>query len=336
MKAQKPIVILGAGSWGTALALLLARNGQSVWLWGHRQQELEKLDAERCNSRYLPGYAFPDNLQLALNLPSLLATVRDVLVVVPSHCFRQTLEQIQSVHHHPNLRLAFATKGLDPHSRQLLHQVAKEILGPNVPLLIISGPSFASEVAANLPTAITVASVDKLFASDICERLTNPRFRTYTSDDLIGVQLAGASKNVMAIASGISDGLGFGANARSALITRGLAEMVRLGLALGGQLETFMGLAGVGDLILTCTDNQSRNRRFGIALGQGQSTNTACRDIGQVVEGIQATEQVYLLAKELGIEMPITDTVYQVLQGTLGIKDAVGQLFSRPMKAEGE
>lgn len=334
MSVHEPIVILGAGSWGTALALLLARNGQSVWLWGHRHQELEKLATDRCNSRYLPGYAFPDNLQIAFDLSSILATVRDVLVVVPSHYFRETLEHIRPLQH-PDLRLAFATKGLDPRSHQFLHDVVSEVLGATVPLAVISGPSFAGEVAANLPTAVTIASLDKVFTHDICKRLTNPRFRTYTSEDLIGVQLGGASKNIMAIASGISDGLGFGANARSALMTRGLAEMVRLGLALGGQLETFMGLAGVGDLILTCTDNQSRNRRFGIALGQGQSISAACAAIGQVVEGIQATEQIHLLAKGLGIEMPITDTVYQVLQGTLGTRDAVGQLFSRPTKAEG-
>lgn len=333
MTPIKPIAVLGAGSWGTALALLLARNNQTVYLWSYDAQEIARLQQERCNTRYLPGFPFPPNLHIEADLPTLCSTCDDILIAVPSHAFRDTLNSIQP-YIHTKTSIAWATKGLDPLSNKLLHEVTQEILGIEIPLAIISGPSFAKEVAAHLPTALTVATTQAAFAKHLTQRLTNARFRVYTSEDLIGVQLGGAVKNVLAIASGISDGLGFGANARSALITRGLAEMMRLGQAMKGKMETFTGLSGVGDLILTCTDNQSRNRRFGLALGQGNTIEAAKASIGQVIEGIETATQIHTLAKKIAVDMPITQSVYDILHGTLTPEKGVNQLFERASKSE--
>lgn len=233
------IAVLGAGSWGTALALLLARNGHGVRLWGHRPEQVAELRAERCNRRYLPGALFPDNLVPVADLPEAVAGTDVVLVAVPSHAF-QTLLATVAPHLPVDAKLACATKGLELHSGRLLHEVAEAVLGANRPTAVLSGPTFAGEVAAHLPTAITVASRWPEFAAALAGFLRNERFRAYTSDDMVGAQLGGATKNVLAIAAGVADGLGFGANARAALITRGLAEMMRLGLALGGKPETLM------------------------------------------------------------------------------------------------
>jgi glycerol-3-phosphate dehydrogenase (NAD(P)+) len=219
-------------------------------------------------------------------------------------------------------------------SGRLLHQIAEEVLGPERPYAVVSGPTFAGEVARGLPTACTVASGDAEFAADIAGWLHNETFRAYTSADVVGLQLGGAVKNVLAIAAGISDGLGFGANARAALITRGLAEIQRLGLAMDGLQETFMGLAGMGDLVLTCTDNQSRNRRFGLALAAGKSQQQAQDEIGQVVEGVQTAQVVVGLAREQGVEMPITEQVHRVLYEGVDPRAAVHELFQRALKAE--
>lgn len=327
------IAVLGAGSWGTALAVLLANNGNCVNLWGHNEAAMTAMAQTRCNQRYLPDITLPEKLVPYFDLRIALAGVRDILVVVPSHGFKTTIEMIKPLLA-KDARICWATKGLEPNTGRLLETTVSECLGSTIPRAVLSGPSFAYEVAKGLPTAITLASTDKQFAADLTQRLHNKTFRVYTSDDLVGVQLGGAIKNVLAIAAGISDGLGFGANARSALITRGLAELVRLGLAMGGRLETFMGLAGMGDLVLTCTDNQSRNRRFGLALGQGKTATEAEIAIGQVVEGAKNAKEVYQLASRLQIEMPITEQIYHILYHHISARNAVTTLLSRVPKAE--
>ncbi|HSH30385.1 MAG TPA: NAD(P)H-dependent glycerol-3-phosphate dehydrogenase, partial [Thiohalobacter sp.] len=255
------IAVLGAGSWGTALAILLARNGHRVRLWGHEPAAMRAMADTGENRDYLPGVRFPDGLEAVSELDAALAA-DDLLVVVPSHAFREVLERIRNRVRELG-RLIWGTKGLEMASGRLLHQVAAEVLGDGVACAVVSGPTFAGEVARGLPTAATVAAADPSVAEHFAALLRGETFRAYTSDDRIGLELGGAIKNVLAIAAGISDGLGFGANSRAALITRGLVEMMRLGEALGGQRETFMGLSGIGDLVLTCTDDQSRNRRLG-------------------------------------------------------------------------
>jgi len=340
-QTDKPITVLGAGSWGTALAIQLARSNKSVVLWGHDPVLMAKLAEQRVNERYLPGVPLPDAIVISADLESCVRDSQDVLVVVPSHAFRSVLTAVQP-YLAEGARLLWATKGLESGSGKLLHEVAQEVLGDEVPIAVVSGPTFAREVAEGLPTALTVASTDAQFARDTAEHLHSETFRAYTSDDVIGVEVGGAVKNVLAIAAGISDGLGYGANARTALITRGLAEMMRLGESLscqeGGQQsghrETFMGLAGLGDLVLTCTDDQSRNRRLGLALGQGKRLEEALAGIDQVVEGVQTAREVHDLALSQGVDMPITEQVYAVLYEAREPKDAVQALLNRDQKAE--
>jgi glycerol-3-phosphate dehydrogenase (NAD(P)+) len=260
--SEEACAVLGAGSWGTALAILLARQGRPVRLWGHLQAEIDHLRRDRSNEQYLPGIPFPEPLDCTADLGAALEGAPLILVAVPSHAFASVLEAVKPLLRRGQ-RVAWATKGLETGTGRFLHQVFADILGKSMAPALISGPTFAREVAQGLPTAVTVASPDADFADQLAHWLSGPDFRAYTSNDVQGAELGGAVKNVMAIAAGISDGLGFGANSRAALITRGLHEIMRLGETLGGQRETFMGLAGVGDLVLTCTDDQSRNRRLG-------------------------------------------------------------------------
>jgi glycerol-3-phosphate dehydrogenase (NAD(P)+) len=329
---KTPIAVLGAGSWGTALALLLARNQHIVRLWGHDPQHMQSMAEARCNTRYLPKHPFPENLQVDTALQATLDEVQDVLIAVPSHAFCETLIKLKD-YWQPHMRLVWATKGLDA-TGQLLHEVAIKILGDNIPMAILAGPSFAQEVAQKLPTAVTLAAQDQAFAKNLIAYFHNTYFRVYTSTDMIGVQVGGFVKNILAVAAGIADGLGFGANARSALLTRGLAEMQRLGLAMGARAETFIGLAGVGDLILTGTDNQSRNRRFGLALGQGIALAEALASIVQVVEAVNNALQVYRLARQYQVDMPIVEQVYYVLHEHKSPKQAAQQLLTRAPSAE--
>ncbi|WP_372766517.1 NAD(P)H-dependent glycerol-3-phosphate dehydrogenase [Pseudoalteromonas sp.] len=332
--ADNAVAVLGAGSYGTALAICFARNGHDVVLWGRNKAQIEELATARENQRYLPGAAFPDTLALHDDLAKTVSSSDVVLVVVPSHAFAETLTAIKP-HLRPTARVLWATKGLEPNTGRLLHQLAAEVLGDDVSLGVLSGPTFAKEMAIGLPTAISLSSADTKLVEDVSEMLHCGRsFRVYSNDDLVGVQLGGAIKNVIAIGAGISDGFGFGANARTALITRGLAEMTRLGVALGAKQETFMGMAGLGDLILTCTDNQSRNRRFGLALGKGQTVEQAQQEIGQVVEGYRNTKEVFLLAERTGIEMPICEQIYNVLYKGQDVKLAAMNLLGRQKKAE--
>lgn len=328
------LAVLGAGSWGTALGILFARHGLEVRLWGHDGAAVEALRRDRENRGYLPGITFPPDLTPTDSLADALREADDILVAVPSHAFAEVIAQVAALW--PDApTLSWATKGLEPNSARPLHEVAREML-PQTQLAVLSGPTFAGEVARGAPTAITVAATDPAYAERIAERLQGDTLRAYTSEDLIGVEIGGATKNVMAIAAGIADGLGFGANARAALITRGLAEITRLGLALGGQPETFMGLAGLGDLTLTCTDDQSRNRRMGLALARGLSVQQAKREIGQEVEGVATTREVYQLARQLGIEMPITEQVYRILYEDLDPQAAVRNLLHRHPRPESD
>ncbi|AFJ48913.1 NAD(P)H-dependent glycerol-3-phosphate dehydrogenase [Shimwellia blattae] len=328
------MTVIGAGSYGTALAITVARNGHNVVLWGHDPAHIATLQADRCNAAFLPDVPFPDSLYLESDLATALAASRDILVVVPSHVFGDVLRQIKPLMR-PDARIVWATKGLEAETGRLLQDVAREALGDTIPLAVISGPTFAKELASGLPTAIAVASTDSVFTHDLQQLLhCGKSFRVYSNPDMTGVQLGGAVKNVIAIGAGMSDGIGFGANARTALITRGLAEMTRLGVALGADPETFMGMAGLGDLVLTCTDNQSRNRRFGMMLGQGLDVASAQAKIGQVVEGFRNTREVRELAARNGVEMPITEEIYQVLYCGKNAREAALTLLGRTRKDE--
>ncbi len=329
------IAVLGAGSWGTALAIQFARSGKATRLWGRDREQVAAMIQERANRRYLPQGDFPDSLSVGADLAAQLAGALDVLVVVPSDSFRAMLGQIQPLLS-PRMRLAWATKGFEAHSGLLPHQVAREVLGTGRAFAVLSGPTFASEVGAGLPTAMTVASPDAAFAAALAQDLSSANFRAYTSTDIIGVEVGGAVKNVLALAAGLSDGLGFGANTRIALITRGLTEMVRLGVALGAARETFMGLAGLGDLVLSCTDDQSRNRRFGLLLAQGRNIEEARAEIGQVVEGVRAARAVRAVAQREQVEMPLCEGVYRVLHEGLPAEEVVRALMRRPIRAEAE
>ncbi|MCP4125431.1 MAG: NAD(P)-dependent glycerol-3-phosphate dehydrogenase [Gammaproteobacteria bacterium] len=334
MHLSTPVIaVLGAGSWGTALAILLSRNGAQVRLWG-LEEEIQALIQDGENRRFLPGITLPEGLQPTDDLKRAVDAANEVLVVVPSHAFPPLLESIEPMLG-SDTTLSWATKGLEKKTGQLLSTVAKQILGER-PIGVISGPTFAGEVARGLPTAVTVASTSPEHAERVAGYLHSDCFRAYSSDDIIGLQIGGAAKNVMAIAAGIADGLDFGANTRAALITRGLAEIMRLGLAMGGRQETFMGLAGLGDLALTCTDNQSRNRRMGLALAAGKSIEQARQEIGQEVEGVGAAKVIHSKAQELGIEMPITEQAYRVLYEGLDPRKAVQSLLERSQRPEAE
>lgn len=328
------IAVLGAGSYGSALAICLARKGNNTLLWAHHSAHIEQLINDGSNEKYLPGASFPPSLIPHADLAAVVAATKEILVVVPSFAFADMLRQLKPLLTDEH-RVAWATKGLEADTGRLLQDVARDILGPDVPLAVLSGPTFAKEMAAGLPTAISVAASEQSFAEHLAGLLhCEKNFRVYQNSDFIGIQLGGAVKNVIAIGAGMSDGLGFGANARIALVTRGLAELCRLGSAVGADTATFMGMAGLGDLVLTCTDNQSRNRRFGLALGQGIGIEQAQRDIGQVVEGYRNTKEVYLLAKRLGVEMPITNQIYQVLYQGKAPMQASKELLSRAKTVE--
>jgi glycerol-3-phosphate dehydrogenase (NAD(P)+) len=332
MESGTQIAVLGAGSWGTALAVLLCRNGSGVRLWGHLPEHMEALRHDRENRQFLPGVALPDGLRPVDTIEEAVDGVQDLLIAVPSHAFASVLRSLPFALA-AGVGVAWATKGFEPGSDRLLSEVAAEVLADRE-LAAISGPSFAREVAQGLPTAVTVASNEAEYARRVAGYLHSDRFRAYTSDDLIGVQVGGAAKNVLAIATGIADGLGFGANTRAALITRGLAELIRFGTALGGRQETFMGLAGLGDLVLTCTDNQSRNRRMGLALAKGLSVEAAKAEIGQEVEGVISARSVHSFAARLSVEMPISEQVHGVLYGGVTPAEATRSLLDRSSKAE--
>ncbi len=327
------IAVLGAGSWGTALAALMARHGHSVVLWGRDAQAIDAIDRQHENARYLPGIALPETLRATPDLATSLQGADLVLVVVPSHAFTETLRLVAPLRP-AAAGVAWATKGFEPGSGRFLHEVAEDILGPQVPLAVVTGPSFAKEVALGLPTAVTVHGQDPEFAQRVADVLHGPAFRAYTGDDMVGAELGGAMKNVLAVATGVADGMQLGFNARAGLITRGLNEMLRLSAAIGAKPETVMGLAGLGDLVLTCTGDLSRNRRLGLALGRGQSLADAVREIGQVVESVQTADEVMRQADRHGIDLPISSAVRDVLHGDLTPAAGLQQLLAREQKPE--
>lgn len=333
MPQNAPIAVLGAGSWGTALAIQFARGGRPTRLWGRDADKLRALSSARRNERYLPQANFPAALVIDSDLAAALHGALDILIAVPSSALRGVLRDI-APHLAPQMRVAWATKGFELETGKLPHQVARELLGPERAVAVLSGPTFAREVGAGLPTAMTIASPDAAFAAALAQDLSSKNFRAYTSTDIVGVEVGGAVKNVLAVGAGMSDGLGFGANTRIALITRGLVEMTRLGVALGAHRETFIGLAGLGDLVLTCTDDQSRNRRFGLLLAAGRTPQAALAEIGQAVEGYLAARAVRAVAQRAQVDMPLCEGVYSVLYEQQAPAEVVRALMSRPIKGE--
>jgi glycerol-3-phosphate dehydrogenase (NAD(P)+) len=326
------IAVLGAGSWGTALALQLARNDLQVNLWGHDPAHIDRLSAERENVEYLPGFPLPDNIHPQKSLRAAIAGCRFLLIAIPSKGFRTLLQNLRPLIG-DDVVVFWASKGFEIDTGLLLHEVVDEEL-PGHRYGIVSGPTFATEVARGLPAAIACAGNHEPTTAAFAELLRGDHFRAYTTTDIIGVELGGALKNVLAIAVGVADGLGFGANTRAALMTRGLSEIMRFGARLGAQQETMMGLAGLGDIILTCTDNQSRNRRFGLLIGQGKSVEQAEIEVGQTVEGLRAAKAIHNKAIQLGLDLPITREVYRVLYEGKNPQDAVRDLEKRPQGPE--
>lgn len=326
------VAVLGAGSWGTALAIQLARNDHEVRLWGHDPEHMQRLQQDRENREFLPGFELADNIIVHPDLGAAVDDVTNLLIVIPSKGYRALLQQLKPLMAKEPV-LFWASKGFEIETGKLLHEVIAEEL-PTHYHGVISGPTFATEVARGMPAAIACAGNNPAATEAFAALLRGHHFRAYTSEDIIGVELGGALKNVLAIAVGASDGLGFGANTRAALITRGLSEIMQLGTRLGAQRETLMGLAGLGDIILTCTDDQSRNRRFGLAIGQGKSVVDAEAAVGQTVEGLRATRAIYDKARALGLDLPIFEEVYRVLYENKDPHDAVRDLESRPQGHE--
>lgn len=327
------VAVLGAGSWGSALAIQLARSDVPCVLWARDPAHVAALREAGSNERFLPGVAFPDGVSFTDDIGEALASAEEILLAVPSHAFTDLLRRIA-----PELRdaqgVAWATKGLQPGSGRFLHQAAEDLLGQSRPLAVVTGPSFAVEVARGLPTAVTVAGTDPAYVQRIAQALHGGSFRAYTSGDIVGAELGGAVKNVLAVATGISDGMGLGDNARAALVTRGMAEMMRLGRAIGAKEQTLIGLAGLGDLVLTCTGDLSRNRKLGLSLGAGRSVEEAVAAIGQVVEGVSTSSEVWRMAQQHRVEMPISEQVHGILHGGRDPEQCVRELLAREQKPE--
>lgn len=333
MSSQTPrVTVLGAGSWGTALAALLTRNGARVTLWGRDADAVADMASTHRNARYLPDLELPGSLQYATDLGQALDGVRIVLISVPSHAFADMLDRIAPLIA-PDTGITWATKGFEPGTGRFLHELVGERF-PTHPIAVITGPSFAREVVAGLPTAITVHGNQPDFAQTVATLLHAPNLRAYTGNDMLGAELGGAVKNVLAVATGVADGMELGLNARAGLITRGMYEILQLGMALGARPETLMGLSGLGDLVLTCTGDLSRNRRLGLALGRGVPLEDARRQIGQVVESLVTADEVGRLAEQHGLDLPIAFGVRAVLHGEITPEEAVRQLLARDQKPE--
>lgn len=325
------ITLLGAGAWGTALAIAFAGKHQ-VTLWSRETDVADDLRTTRENHRFFPGYKLPEAVAVSTDFATALGTAELLVVATPIAGLRPTVEHLKTLG--VTLPILWVCKGFEAGSGKLPHQVVSEVLGPQAVCGALSGPSFAEEVAAGKPTAIALAANNPAFAREAARQLHSTRLRIYANDDLVGVEVGGAVKNVLAIATGTCDGLGLGLNSRAALMTRGLAEIARLGLALGAQRETFMGLAGMGDLILTCTGDLSRNRRVGLALAENKSLPQILEELGHVAEGVYTAREVDRLARQLGVDMPISAAVAAVLDGRLNAAEAVEQLMARDPKEE--
>ncbi len=334
----KQAVVVGAGSWGTALAKMLSDKGYQITLWGHRQEHVDEIVSERENRTYLPGFKLSDNLTATADLKEAASNQPVVVMVVPSHGFRDVFQKLLP-HLSNNTYVVSAVKGIENDTLMTMDQVMEDELSrltspPDLHLGVLAGPSFAKEVAAGVPTAVSVAAKSKEEAVFFQEFFNAPLFRVYACTDLIGLELGGALKNIVAIAAGISDGLGYGTNTRAALITRGLAEISRLGVAMGAEPLTFSGLGGLGDLVLTCTGDLSRNRTVGLKLGQGKNLSTILSEMNMVAEGVMTTRSAWNLAGKMEVEMPILEQVYQVLYKDKPCNEAVSDLLSRSLKQE--
>jgi len=339
MKNNIKISVIGAGSWGTALAVLLAGKGYAVYLWGHRSEHIDQLIKERINAKYLSEALFPENLQVTARLQEAVKESSLIVMAVPSHSYRQVFSRLL-----PFLaekcRIVSAVKGIENSSLQTMTQIMENVLekkglaGKNLELGVISGPSFAKEVAKKVPTAVTIGFKNLQTAKEIQRIFVTDFFRVYASQDVIGLEISASMKNIIAIAAGVCDGLGYGLNTRAALITRGLAEMQRLGTAMHADQATFSGLSGLGDLVLTCTGDLSRNRTVGLKLGAGKTLEEIKKEMKMVAEGIKTTQSIYDLAQKMGIEMPILEQVYNIIYKNKKCSEAVKELLSRELKVE--
>ena len=330
----KKIAVIGAGSWGTALAISLAESGHAVSLWTRRQEHAEAMKADGENKKYLPGIAFPETLTVADTMEAAIVGAELVMFSTPAQGFRSVLNQAKP-HLTKDMVLVNVAKGIEQKSLKRLSEIAEEAV-PGVKYVVLSGPSHAEEVGKLMPTTIVAAAEDLELAEFVQDIFMTEALRIYTNTDVVGVELGGALKNIIALGAGVSDGMGFGDNAKAALMTRGMTEMSRLGVALGAKEETFAGLTGMGDLIVTCTSMHSRNRRCGIMIGEGVSPEEAVSRVGMVVEGMFTAEAAYELAKKVGVEMPITEAIYGVINGTVNAREAVTALMTRSKKHEKE
>jgi glycerol-3-phosphate dehydrogenase (NAD(P)+) len=339
MSNTKKIAVVGSGSWGTALAVMLSRNGYNVDLWGHQEKHIGQLNIDRENKKYLPGILFPENLHLVSDLKDAIRSAHIVVMVVPSHAFREIFVQVSPILE-DWCRVVSAVKGIENGTLQTMTQVMAQILTSTtgkkreIEFGVLSGPSFAQEVANNVPTAVTIGFKNIATAQEIQKVFVNEYFRVYASSDVIGLEVSASLKNVIAVAAGVCEGLGYGLNTRAALITRGLAEIKRLGIALGAEEATFSGLSGLGDLLLTCTGNLSRNRMVGLKLGEGKQLDQIQKEMSMVAEGIKTTLSAYELAKKMDIEMPILEQIYMILYRNKSCQEAVRDLLQRELKVE--
>lgn len=336
---MKKVSVIGSGSWGTALAILLAKKGHKVTIWARNEVQRKQMEIERKNSKYLPEVRFPENLKVAQSLEEALEKAEFILMAVPTNAFRENLETIKKILDEKDkswtkrIILVNAAKGIEIGSLKLLSEVAKEVC-KDLKFSVITGPSHAEEVVKNIPTTVAVSADEKNIALNVQDLFFTDRFRVYINEDLVGVQLGGALKNIIAVGAGISDGLGFGDNGKAALMTRGLAEIARLGKAMGASKDTFLGLTGVGDLIVTCTSMHSRNRRCGILIGKGLKTEEAIKEIGMAVEGIYTIKSAYMLSEKIGVSMPITEKLNEVINGRKSAGEAVDDLMRRERNYE--
>ncbi len=334
MKMNKNIGVLGAGSWGTALSVSLSKNGHKVKIWDIDKEHLEALEKDRENKRYLPEVKFNENLTIAPTVEEAMTGADVILFSVPAQHFRSALQGALP-YLNKEVLVVNVAKGIEQKSLMRLSEIAKELAG-DLPYVVLSGPSHAEEVGVGLPTTLVSASENLVLAEYIQDIFMSENLRIYTNRDVAGVELGGALKNTIALGAGIADGMGFGDNAKAALMTRGITEIARLGVALGACADTFAGLSGIGDLIVTCTSMHSRNRRCGILIGQGMSPEEATKEVGMVVEGMYTTEAAWQLAQKCGVEMPITEQIFNVINGKIDARTAVTALMTRSKKKEME
>jgi glycerol-3-phosphate dehydrogenase (NAD(P)+) len=330
-QTPKKVAVLGAGSWGTALAMVLADNHHEVRLWSHNPEQVDEINLKKTNSKYLPNIELPLGIQAYSSLEEVLNDVKTVVLAVPTKAIREVLRKIKDIHLEKPITVVHVSKGIEPDSLLRISEMIQEELDNKEmnDVVVLSGPSHAEEVSLRHPTTVTVSSDNMSAAEEIQDLFINHNFRVYTNPDVIGVEIGGALKNIIALAAGITDGLGYGDNAKAALMTRGLAEIARLGTKMGANPLTFSGLTGIGDLIVTCTSVHSRNWRAGNLLGKGQNLDQVLDNMGMVVEGVRTTKAAYQLAKKYDVKMPITNSLYEVLFNNVNPKDAVDRLMAR-------